>query len=344
MSQETIQWLNNNILIGFGVVPWHFDESEQGEESNLYPGPVPIEDVKRRIFNWEPIKVPTFAQLGDLDDVPECIPIPRAQGCKPYALVRPDTKDVLGSVGEGYQPHGYTQWLIENVEAILDSGLAISSAGVLRRGALAWTAISLPHTLEIDSAKLKYRPQLVACTSLNGVCATTYRRSVILPVCDNTLAASLRDNTDTVRITHSSKSLTRINDVRNALGVIEQASQDFQDEVAALLDQKVTDRKFERWAQAFAGVAGKPKEEISALPAKKIDELVTLWRDDPRVNPWRHTGFGVLQAANTWTHHFQQVRGEGDDVARFERNQERVVRGHVVAEDRKALEVLAGVK
>jgi phage/plasmid-like protein (TIGR03299 family) len=338
MSEETTQWLNQNVLVGYGVVPWHYDESEQGDEGNLYADAVPVDDVKRRLFNFDAIKVPNFAQLPS----GEYLPINEGDG---YSVVRTDTNAILGTVGASYQIHSYPEWLVQNVETILDADLAISSAGLLRGGGLAWVAVSLPHTLQI--ADLDYRPQLVACTSLNGWTATTYRRSVILPICDNTLAASLADNTDEVRITHSAKSLERVGEIRDTLKVLYAAGDDFAKQVELLTTQKVNDRRFDRWAEAFAGVKGKAKEDIKGKAKTKIDQLQTLWHEDERVTPWHGNAFGVLQAANTWMHHFQNVRGASDrnqGEARFERNQERVVRGQLVGEDRKALAVLAGVR
>jgi phage/plasmid-like protein (TIGR03299 family) len=343
MSQETTQWLNQNVLVGYGVVPWHFDQSEQGgEESNLYDGAVPVDDVKRRLFNFGAIKVPNFAHLPS----GEILPVERGRG---FSVVRTDTNTVLGTVGSDYQIHDYPTWLVENVETILDADLAISSAGLLRGGALAWVAVSLPHTLQI--ADLEYRPQLVACTSLNGSTVTSYRRSVILPICDNTLAASLADDTDEVRIPHSSKSLERVGEIRDTLKVLYAAGDEFAAQVDALTTQKVTDRRFDKWAEAFSGVKGKAKEDIKGQAANKIEQLSELWYSDPRVAPWKGNAFGVLQTANTWMQHFQNVRTGVDhasddqkSLARFQRTQEQVVRGQLVGEDRKALAVLAGVR
>ena len=55
MSSETLQHLNTNTLIGNTDArghAWHYRAEEQGAESNHYPGPIPIEDVRRRLFCW----------------------------------------------------------------------------------------------------------------------------------------------------------------------------------------------------------------------------------------------------------------------------------------------------
>lgn len=56
MSRETLQALNLNSLIGFTDrrgTAWHYRAQHQGDESNHYPGAIPVEDVARRLFNWE---------------------------------------------------------------------------------------------------------------------------------------------------------------------------------------------------------------------------------------------------------------------------------------------------
>ncbi len=56
MSKETLQHLNTNTLIGNTENrghAWHYRAEEQGDETNHYPGPIPVADVERRLFNWE---------------------------------------------------------------------------------------------------------------------------------------------------------------------------------------------------------------------------------------------------------------------------------------------------
>lgn len=57
MSRETAKWLNTNTLIGFTGKrghAWHYRSHLQSAEPNHYPGAVPVDDVRRRLFDWEP--------------------------------------------------------------------------------------------------------------------------------------------------------------------------------------------------------------------------------------------------------------------------------------------------
>jgi hypothetical protein len=65
------------------------------------------------------------------------------------------------------------------------------------------------------------------------------------------------------------------------------------------------------------------------LAAAERGELNRLWDYDERVAPWRNTGWGVVQAVNTYTHHYGTVRG----ASRPERNFCRAVAGTTDALD-----------
>src|SRR5690606_11655245 len=55
MSKETLQHLNTNTLIGNTTqrgTAWHYRADLQGGEPNHYAGPIPVEDVRRRLFDW----------------------------------------------------------------------------------------------------------------------------------------------------------------------------------------------------------------------------------------------------------------------------------------------------
>ena len=59
MSNETGEWLNTMTLIGFTEKrgnAWHYREELQGDEPNHYVGPVPVEDVQRRLFNFKVVE------------------------------------------------------------------------------------------------------------------------------------------------------------------------------------------------------------------------------------------------------------------------------------------------
>lgn len=327
MSQETLKWLNENTLIGYTDKrgnAWHY---RQGSD-NHYPGAIPVDDVVRRLFNWHPVKVPTYYEWEGK----------RVQSDK-FAILRDDTGRELGSFKDGYQPHDYQEWLVHNIGTLMDtstSDLGIGSAGLLKGGAVAWVEVTVPETFTTPEG-VTFRPNFLAASSFNGSLATTYKRTVQNTVCDNTLGVALGEKGQQVKIRSTKNSLTRIADAREALHLIHSAQDDFAREVAALAKIKVDDHMFERWMD---GVVPLPRPDEAkttraiTLAENKREAFQNLWLHDERVAPWRGTGLGVLQVANTYAHHGQNVRG----MTRQERNMLNAVNGKTEAADAETLE------
>jgi phage/plasmid-like protein (TIGR03299 family) len=200
MSQETLDWLNTNVLVGFTDkrgTAWHYRASEQGAEPNHYPGPVPVEDVRRRLFHWTAEEVPLFHSVpcaanssgaSGTDENGRAYQLRPVPGTK--AIRRSDTNEVLGIFKEGYQPHQPGAWLVGNVANLLGDELGVGSAGLLRGGAQAWVQVEVPDSVSTPEG-VTFRPNLLAATSFDGSLSTTYRRTATIVVCDNTMAQGL---------------------------------------------------------------------------------------------------------------------------------------------------------
>jgi phage/plasmid-like protein (TIGR03299 family) len=317
MSKETLEWLNANTLIGFTdkrSTAWHYRASDQGAEPNHYVGPIPVEDVHRRLFHWTALEAPTFFEYnGDL--------IPSEK----KTIVRSDTGQELGSFKEGYKPHQYGNWLLKNIATILDDNeLSVSSAGLLRKGGVAWVEVGIPENITTPEG-VEFRPNFLAATSFDGSLATTYTRTVQQTVCDNTMTVALSEAGQKVKVRHSKNSLTKIGDIREALAIIHTVSDEFAAQVAELCSVKVTENQFEQIVDHL-----KPLPETDGSTSRALtmaenyrDELFRLWSKDERCTPWRNTAFGAMQVLNTYDHHSKHVRG----MERAERNMLAALRG-----------------
>jgi hypothetical protein len=76
----------------------------------------------------------------------------------------------------------------------------------------------------------------------------------------------------------------------------------------------------------------------------KRDTLSTLYTHDERAATWHGTAFGVLQAVNTYNHHYVTRRStNGHGVVRVERNMEDVVTGKMQGADAEVVSILQEV-
>jgi phage/plasmid-like protein (TIGR03299 family) len=304
MSMETREWLSNNTLIGFTDKrrkAWHYREGD----NNHYAGAIPVDDVLKRLFSWNPVKVPeqwTDPKTGLL-----------VTG-KDIVIVRDDMTGAgakLGTFTDGYQLHPYPQWLVNNVFTIVDASgdeLGVSSAVLLRGGKIASVQIEVPETFR-GPAGVEFRPFLAASSSFDGSISTQYGLMNTMIVCDNTLNAGLRERGQKIKIRHTRNSLDgMVQAARDALGLIHSAADSFADEVKELTALTLTERAFQDIVSELVSVDEDASKRSKTMAQNKIDKLMAL-RSDDRVAPWWGTAFGGVQLLNTFRQHEQIVRG-----------------------------------
>lgn len=348
MSKESLAHLNTNTLIGntdARGTAWHYRAEHQGEQSNHYPGPIPVADVQARLFHWQAesrhLAVETFCDPADMSHLDgDGRPMRWVTVEDRQAIVRSDTEHLMGIFAPGYAMHQYRQWLLTTVADILDDTLAISSAGLLRGGAIAWVEVSVPQSITTPEG-VTFRPNLLATTSFDGSIATTFKRTVTATVCDNTRDLALAEHGQRYKVKHSRHSHARLAEARDALAMIHTLADDFAREVAQLCATTVTPRQWGTFLDRHVperDAGGMPlKGRALTLAQKKRAALERLYSHDDRVAPWAGTAHGVLQAINTYEHHEGTVRG----ATRAERNMLRTVTGDFAALDMNTWKELA---
>jgi phage/plasmid-like protein (TIGR03299 family) len=350
MSRESLTWLNTNTLIGFTDKrghAWHWRAEEQAGASNHYPGAIPLADVQARLFGWQAesrrLAVETPTDVADMSHLSEDgTPARWAIVQERQAICRSDntTGAVMGIFGPGYTRHQYDEWLLTSVANLLDDDLAISSAGLLRGGAIAWVEVSVPETITTPEG-VAFRPNLLATTSFDGSIATTYKRTITDTVCDNTRELALSEKGQEVRIKHSKNSTLLLAPARQALEMIHTVADEFAAEIATLCSIDVTAEHWSRFLDAHVptvdeatgkALEGRPR----SLADNKRHKLQKLYRNDPRVAPWTGTAHGVLQAVNTYNTHEAVIRGTN----RAERNSLKTINGDFGRLDRTSWRTL----
>jgi phage/plasmid-like protein (TIGR03299 family) len=303
MSREISTWLNTNTLIGFTDKrgsAWHWRAEEQGEQSNHYPGAIPLEDVQTRLFGWTAesrrlaVEVPasvttaTHSRLG-LPMKWEVVP-------ERQAICRSDTDDgtVMGIFGPGYTRHQYDEWLLSTVADLLDDELSTSSAGLLRAGAIAWVEVSMPHTITTPEG-VAFRPNLLATTSFDGSIATTYKRTVTDTVCDNTRELALSEAGQEFKVKHSRNSRAQLGPARLALQLVHNLADDFAAEVASLCATTVSDSEWRHFLDRLVPRVDPKTSRLLegralGMADRKRETIDGLYRRDPRVAPWSASG------------------------------------------------------
>jgi phage/plasmid-like protein (TIGR03299 family) len=344
MSTETIEVLNTLQLIGFTSLrgrAWHYRAEAQGEEPNHYDGEIPVDDVRRRLLNWTAeervlytlVPAETWSTATTLGADGEALRYAEVDGRK--AIVRSDTGATLGIFKSGYTVHQYQDALLGNVANLLDDGLSIGSAGLLRGGAIAYVSVEMDENVHTEVG-MEFRPFLLATTSHDGSLATTYKRVTTRVVCDNTCEAALGEKGEAVKVRHSRYSALRISSAREALGILSSLTDDTVAEIERLAAWDVSNRDFGRWLDRIVPVDVDASDAVKARLGRQRDEMTAFYHGDPRVAPWAGTALGVQQLVNTWRQHRRPAR-KGQ---RVERNMLDLLTGRTGDKDRSALDHL----
>lgn len=341
MSKETLAHLNSNTLIGFTEKrgnAWHYRAAEQGAESNHYPGAIPVEDVRRRLFSFtvDPWDVAISPKLPAGSDEAARLMRDWTHDPNEVAWVRSDTHAPMGYFTPGYTGHQYSEWLLNIMERLQ---LPVGSAGLLRRGAVAWVQAELPENVTAGGTGILFRPNLLNTTSFDGSVKTTYKRTNTIVVCDNTWTGAMREKSPEFAVSHSRHSIQRLEGAGHALGLLEEQANEFTGQLIELTEKAVSDRQWarflDRWVPTTSPTGQAKTGRALTMASTKRDTINQLWLRDDRVSPWKNTAFGVAQAINTFTHHETGARGD-----RGERNTMSAILGDTARVDAEARRLL----
>jgi phage/plasmid-like protein (TIGR03299 family) len=351
MTRETITYLNSGAILlgqtanrGSGNGSWRawWDVASLQGESPYYEGFIPVSEIERRTFNFQavprrvavevPATIETMMHLSD-----DGLPMRWEVQPDRQAIARDDNNAVMGIFMDGYKAHQLGETLIGRTSNILGDTIGITSAGVIKGGAVGWIEVGIPETQSITKLGIDYRPNLLAGTSFDGSVATFWKRTVTKTLCDNTFEIARSIAGQVFKIRHSKNSGFKIKEARQALNILEQTSEDFEAEVTQLVQATVTDAQWRAFLDVHVPIVKDDGERLTGrgltMATRKREQLARLWSHDHRVSPWQGTAWGVLQAVNTWGHHLQTVRG----ATRLERNAMNAIRGEQAKTDTGAL-------
>lgn len=139
------------------------------------------------------------------------------------AVVRKDTGDVFGVVGERYRP-------LQNREQFdwfapfLESGeCAFETCGALKGGALVWVLAKLQRADATVTADDKIRKYLLLTTSHDGSMSTSVGFCPIRVVCWNTLSAGLRDSRSSLlKVKHTASQKQALAAIRETVNLVDE--------------------------------------------------------------------------------------------------------------------------
>lgn len=279
--------------------PWH----NLGQIISDYP--TSTEAIEHSGLNYEVIKTPLYTEYSENEKITVS---------DLYSTLRTDTQTVLGVVGKDYQ-------IVQNKDAFsfFDSivggdGILYETAGALGKGERIFITAKLPDYIRVGKDDLieKY---LFLTTSHDGSGSITAAFTPIRIVCANTLNAALRNQTNTVRIRHTSNAQSRLEQAHKVMGISDQLSSDLENIFNHWAKVRISDKEVKK----LITLALAPSPVIvNQLKNDEIEELSSCFSNIIE-NAYRYalsdetqlmtTTEGTLFGAyNAVTGYFQNVR------------------------------------
>jgi len=236
-----------------------------------------------------------------------------------YATLRTDTQDVLGVVGKDYQ-------IVQNIEAFSffdnivgnGSGIQYETAGALGKGERIFITAKLPDFIRVGREDL-IEQYIFLTTSHDGYGSISAAFTPVRIVCQNTLNAAFRAQSNSIKIRHTANATDRLKQAHRLMGISNQLSTDLESIYNQWAKISINDQELKKLI-ALAMAPG--KEVTNLLREEKTEQLSTHFNNiindvfnyalsapSQQQDTTRGTVFGAYNAV---TGYFQNVRKFSD--------------------------------
>ncbi len=285
--------MENDNMFSVGQTPWH------GLGVVLNNPPTILEGLIAADLNWQVDALPLFCQspvehegrrkAGGFKEVPS------------KAILRLDTKEVLGVVGPNWTP-------LQNAEAfkvfeplVESKDLLLETAGSLKNGRRVW----ILARINADGAEIsngdEVRPYVLLSNSHDGTMAVRFGFTPVRVVCNNTLSAAEKENSSSrlIRVIHTPNLHDNLERLRSLLDLAKATFAATIEQYRWLANRDINQADLERYVK----ITFQPdfEDELAALDGGNEAIDMTLSPSQNQVIQLFESGIGSgTSKAKTW--------------------------------------------
>ena len=241
---------------------------------------------------------------GNLIDIPDT-----------FATVRDSDDSVLGVVGNRYTPV-QNQECFSFLDTVLpDFDAKYETAGSLDGGRIVWVLLNLGKDVVVGQDKTI--PYLLMTNSHDGSMGIKALTTPIRVVCQNTLTFALNNFATQFSFRHTQRVHDRIEQGRNSLELSYKYIDGFQEEVERLIDQQVSNDKYQEIIDSLFPVPELKDDESNVVVNTKARETQgILWNnfENPEFDEHKGTAWSVVNAISNYELWSAPIRNGERDV------------------------------
>jgi len=227
-----------------------------------------------------------------------------------WATVRTDTGDVLGIVGDAYEPiqnrdaFTFFDHLVRAEEAIYET------AGVIGRGERVWILAKLPGYIKVHGNDIvsKY---LLLTNSHDGSSAVRVKLTPVRVVCNNTLTAALQGEGE-VHIGYTVSAAENMKQALSLLGLSNSLYQKLDTTFSHMAATRITDKQLLDYVRAL--IPDKEADKDNAKNQRIREAVLELYESGQGANLSRGTLWCAFNRVTEYTDHEM----EGNPTTRLE--------------------------
>jgi len=283
--------------------------STNGRTAMMYVGEVPWHGLGKRLDT--PATAREAIQAAGLDFDVSLADLTTTDGIRVTsrkAVVRADTDDILGVVGNSYVPVQNRQAFAFLDAVVADGALRYHTCGALRRGEKIWLLAKLAGMIRVRFSEDVSEKYLLLSNSHDGSAALRVFFTSIRCVCSNTLAMADREGRgEGIAIRHQGDLTSKIRRARDVLGLAARHFDDLDGQFNMLA------RHYPSYAQVsgyFKALYPDPEVGNPARAGNVRNELFRLFeggkgQDIPEI---KLTSWAMLNAVTEYVDHLRPTR------------------------------------
>jgi len=274
--------MNYDNMFSVKVTPWH------GLGVILNDPPSVDEALKQANLDWSVSLLPLFCQLPN-----SCM-----EQVDRMAVVREDTNEVLGVVGNNYTPlqnidaFDIFQPLVETKELLLETG------GSLKNGRRVW----IFARINVDGAEIgkgdEIKPYVLLSNSHDGTMAARFGFTPIRVVCNNTLTAAENNGTSKlVKLVHKSNIYDNLQMLRDMLDLSKARFEATIEQYKILANRDINSSDLEKYVKIVLTDSDEADTILTPTQNRIIDLFENgIGSDLPKMKTW----WGAYNSVNEW--------------------------------------------
>lgn len=261
------------------VPPWHglgtvIDRAATADEALRYGG----------LAGWDLAKLQVYVDFQDK----------RLECPDKFAVVRQDTGDVLGVVGNRYQIF-HNEDVFAMMDEIVERGARYDTAGSIGNGERVWMLANMPESRFEVCEGDEVEAYILATTTHDGTGSIRFMTTSNRVVCANTLRMAMNGKaTKSIWFRHTANVAQRAKEAQRALGLAQKGVE-----------------KFKAQAEVAKGVQIEPAEYFSAC----LDDIVDVTAAEQQVTRASIKDGSILQAILD----IKETEDQATEAKRYER-------------------------